>query len=296
MDDELIGLAYERAHAARWRVPRALMAEALERGAAAVFAGRAPSAADQRRHVEALHLEDLALACACATGDDEAWDHFVLEFRPVLYRAADAINPAGGARDAADALYAELFGLKDRDGRRQSLFRYFHGRSSLATWLRAILAQRYVDQVRANRRTEALPEEDTPGTPTAAPAPPDPDARRFAAAMRLALTAVVAALDARDRLRLGCYYAQEMTLAAIGRLTREHEATVSRQLARTRHAIREAVEQRLRDHHHFSDREIDECFASVVADAGALDLAHVLGDQEDRKKSGRDRSNHEDQT
>ncbi len=296
MDDELIGLACDRANAARWQVPRTLMAEALERGVARVFAGRQPSAADLRRHVEALHLQDLALACACAAGNAEAWDHFVLEYRPVLYRAADAINPAGGAREAADALYAELFGLKDREGHRASLFRYFHGRSSLATWLRSILAQRYVDQVRANRRTEVLPEEDAPGTPAAAAAPPDPDARRFASAMRLALPAAVAALDPRDRLRLGCYYAEEMTLAQIGRLTREHEATVSRQLARTRRAVRDAVEQRLRDAHRFSDREIDECFASVVADAGDIDLARVLGDGDERKKSGRDRSNHEDQT
>ena len=35
-------------------------------------------------------------------------------------------------------------GSDDR-GERRSLFRYFQGRSSLATWLRAVLAQRYVD-------------------------------------------------------------------------------------------------------------------------------------------------------
>ena len=48
------------------------------------------------------------------------------------------------------------------DGERQSLFRYFQGRSSLATWLRAVLAQRYVDRLRAQKRLEPLPEEDGP--------------------------------------------------------------------------------------------------------------------------------------
>ena len=56
----------------------------------------------------------------------------------------------------------------------------------------------------------------------------------------------MAQLDPRDRLRLGCYYAQQLTLAETGRLLKEHEATTSRQLARTRKDIREAVEQDLR--------------------------------------------------
>ena len=80
----------------------------------------------------------------------------------------------------------------------------------------------------------------------------------------------------RDRLRLACYYAQEMTLAQIGRLTREHEATVSRQLAKTRRAIRSEVERRLKTDQGFSPGEIDECFESIVDDAGNLDLADWL--------------------
>ncbi len=78
------------------------------------------------------------------------------EYRPVLYRSADAIDPGGGARELADSIYADLFGLQERDGERRSLFRYFHGRSSLATWLRAVLAQRLVDRVRSTRRLTPL--------------------------------------------------------------------------------------------------------------------------------------------
>ena len=289
MDDEPIGRAFDKAKAARWGVPRAAFATAIEAGAAKVV-GRPPSAAELDKHIASLHLEDLALACACALGNDEAWDHFVLEFRPVLYRAADAISASGAAREAADALYGELFGLKETGGHRLSLFRYFHGRSSLATWLRAILTQRYVDHVRANRQLAVLPESESPDAPSVAPAPATADTRRFASALRRALAAAVAGLTARDRLRLACYYAQEMTLAQIGRLTREHEATVSRQLARTRRAIRDAVEQRLRAEHGFGDREIDECFASAAEDSGDLDLAEVLGEASGRKNSTLDRS------
>ena len=278
----------------RWGLPVAAFAEALERSAAKAFAGRAPTPADQDRYLASLHLADLALACACAQGDPGAWDHFILEFRPALYRAADAMDAGGGAREVADSLYAELFGLKEKDGGRQSLFRYFHGRSSLSTWLRSLVAQRYVDRIRERRRLDPLPEDSSPAALASRPAPPDPDRARFAAAMRGTLGLAIAALAPRDRLLLGCYYAQGMTLAQIGRLTGEHEATVSRHLARTRLAVRRAVEQGLRAAHGFGDAEITECFARLSADAGSIDLGDWLQAGGPRKNSTADRSNPED--
>ena len=105
------------------------------------------------------HEKDLELARACERGDETAWNRFIGEYRPILYRSADAIDPSGGAREVADSLYAELYGLKESEGKRKSLFAYFQGRSSLATWLRAILAQRYVDRIRGTRRLEDLADE-----------------------------------------------------------------------------------------------------------------------------------------
>ena len=93
-------------------------------------------------------------------------------------------------------------------------------------------------------------------------------------------------LDSRGRLRLGCYYVQELTLAEIGRLVGEHEATVSRQLARTRRALREDVERQLRVDHGLSEAQVAECFAAASEDAGPLDLGQLLG----RKKREPDRS------
>ena len=159
MDARRAEQLYQKADAGRWKVPPEVLSDALERSAEKAFAGRSPSGPELDRYFDALHLSDLALACACALGHDEAWDHFVREFRPGMYRAADAIDASGTAREIADALYAELFGLKERDGIRQSVFRYFHGRSSLATWLRSLIAQRYVDRHRETRRLEPLPED-----------------------------------------------------------------------------------------------------------------------------------------
>ena len=79
-----------------------------------------------------------------------------------------------------------------------------------------------------NPQLDPLPDESSAAPLRAASPPIDPDRARFVAAMRAVLAAAIAALEPRDRLRLACYYAQEMTLAQIGTLTREHEATVSR--------------------------------------------------------------------
>ncbi len=202
-----------------------------------------------------------------------AWERFIREYRPVLYRAADALDSTGRAREIADALYADLYGLKEHDGERRSLFRYYQGRSSLATWLRAVLAQRFVDRVRADRRADPLPDDADVASPAA---PADPLPRRHAARFERALAGTLSALEPRDRLRLACYYAQELTLAQTGRVLHESEATTSRQLARTRRLIRHGVEQRLRAGG-LDDTHIAECVAAVTDDAGTLDLSAMLG-------------------
>ena len=229
--------------------------------------------------MNAAYARDLALARRCAAGEEQAWQQFVLEFRPVLYRAADALDPSGGARDLADSLYADLYA--------QSLFRYYQGRSSLATWLRAVLSQRYVDRLRAQKRFAPLPDEEAAPRVEGRPADPaDPDRAGHLARLREALAGAMDRLDSRDRLRLGCYYVQELTLAQTGRVLHEHEATVSRQLARARRELRDEVERQLRADSGMSDAQIAECVAAASEDAGPLDLRQLLG----RKESAPDRS------
>ena len=296
IEERVVERLYRQAKGDRWHAPKDRFAQSLESSAGRAFAGRSPDSRELERYLDSLHLEDLAIATACAAGDEEAWEHFVLEQRPFLYRAADAIDPSGGARELADSLYADLFGLGDRAGVRQSLFRYFHGRSSLTTWLRAVLAQRQVDRLRTGRRLEALPDEDSSFALPAPTRPIEPERDRYLGLIRKALEGAVANLAARDRLRLACYYAQELTLAQTGRMLGEHEATTSRGLARTRRAIREALERHLRVDVGLSDAEITLCFECVTEDAGPLDLRELLdvgsrgSSDSGRKKSALDRS------
>jgi RNA polymerase sigma-70 factor (ECF subfamily) len=275
----LVHRLHARAGAGRWGVTESAFGDALARALdRRVAAGAASDAAAAEQFLSGLHLADLALAQACAAGHDGAWRHFLDEIRPALRRAAHAMAGEEGG-DLADALYADLFGLEERDGRRRSLFDYYHGRSSLLGWLRSVLSQRWVDRVRAARRDAPLPEEEDAGpalvaTPPGEDAAASADAARYVPLLREAVEGAFAALDARERLRLSLYYRQGLTLAAAGRLLGEHEATASRQLERTRRRLREDVERRL------TERGLDgaqraRCYDLAVHDWG-FDLTAVL--------------------
>ena len=283
---------YLRAKAERWSVPSEAFVNALRASADKAFAGVDPGPSALEKYFLSLRLEDLALACGCAAGDADAWDHFMVEYRPALYRAADALDPSGGARELADSLYADLYGLKSQDDTRRSLFNYFHGRSSLATWLRAVLTQRHIDHIRMSRRFEPLPPllEDESQHSAQTAEPPDPERLHYLSLVRRAFSTAMVRLQPRDRLRLSCYYSEELTLAQIGRLLGEHEGTVSRNLARTRRSIRDEVVRELRERDGMSTAEIERCFECVIDDPGTLDVRELLGVADTRKKLDPERS------
>src|SRR5580693_1819630 len=261
-----------------------------------VSSGAHPSAAPDARairaYLDSLHAADLALACACSEGNAAAWDFFMARFRPELYRAGRAIARESAGRELADSLYAELYGLREVAGQRKSLFDYFLGRSKLTTWLHAILAQRHVDGIRRARRIEPWEEGETgersygtrqsalanpSGNSFANPSAssPDPERNRYLAILQAALTAALDALQPRDRLRLAYYYVEGLTLAEIGRLVGEHEATVSRKLERTRREIRKRVEGALRQEKKLSAAQLQLCY-EYAQEEWPFDLTRAL--------------------
>jgi RNA polymerase sigma-70 factor len=243
---------------ARWGLPMETFAEGLRRSAEKRFGGAQADPGGVEVYLKSLHLEDLALACACSEGIEKAWEFFIAHFRQDLRHAASAMLRGSGraddarAEELADSLYAELYGVRSRaDGRRKSLFEYFHGRSKLSTWLRAVLAQKQVDLFRTSSRTVSLEAEMEGEAPRELAGriesvPADPDRERYIGRFERALSTALASLAPRERMILACYYVDQLTLAEIGRLLREHESTVSRQLERLRRALREGVTQALR--------------------------------------------------
>ncbi len=249
-----------------WNITPEQLRAGLERSVSHRFGGEPPDSKPLQSYIETLHVADLALACACSAGNGPAWDCFVTQYRPELYRAGRAIAGENG-RELADSLYGELYGLRGTGEARNSLFDYFHGRSKLTTWLRAILAQRHVDAIRRSRRTESL--DDCEGehgaeaavavAATNANGSIDPERQRYLAILQATLEAVLVALAPRERLRLAYYYVDGLTLAQIGKLMGEHEATVSRKLERTRRDLRRQIDVALRKRQ-LSEAQLQLCY------------------------------------
>jgi RNA polymerase sigma-70 factor (ECF subfamily) len=240
----------------RWQLSFKVFQAALARSAAKRFDSATFSAEQFEDYVSSLHLRDLGLACACSQGSEAAWEDFVTGYRSFLRAASAAIlhctpfDPS--AIELADSLFSDLYGLSGQTAGSSSLFRYFHGRSSLKTWLRAVLVQRRVDQVRVLRKFDSLDEQPSDGEsrrirePAIVEVPADPRREQYLERFREALTTALASLDARDRSRLQLYYAEGRTLAEIGRAIGEHESSVSRNLERIRKELRATVEGLLR--------------------------------------------------
>ncbi len=247
---------YQSSGAERWSVPFEDFARVAWQGVAAAVLSE-PHQIPQL--LNTLRSEDLALALGCAQGNAEAWDTFCSKYRSVLYEAAYAfVHEETRARELADSLLADLFGMKVSKAGRASPFAYFHGRSSLKTWLRTVLYQKFVNEYRRESRLETLRED------LAEPASPErsvseQDDRRYAECLSEAVEAALGELPAHEKLLLSYYYVQQLTLRQIGRLTGEHEATISRHLESLRKKLRKRIEGYLRRVRKLSAFELESC-------------------------------------
>ena len=191
----------------------------------------------QQAFFAGMCIGELALARACARGNERAWEHFIATYRQPLTRAAIAITGSETlGRDLADQLYAELYGLSVRDGQRRCPLLSYRGRGSLMGWLRTTLAQRHVDHYRRTRREEPIEEFDAP-----APDPLSQTPARELSLLEQAIEQAVSGCDAEERFLLAAYYLDEQTLLEIGRVLGVHEATVSRRLHRATGQIRKQI-------------------------------------------------------
>lgn len=188
----------------------------------------------------ALRLEELALARACAEGNERAWQDFIARFRPKLHLMALHISRDGAhAAELADSLFADLYGVNARDGVRRSKLVFYTGRGSLEGWLRTVMAQEFINRYRKQKRTVSLEEQTEQGAQFAAPVPEaaSPADQRLEAATGEAL----AELSSEDRFTLASYYLDGRTLAEIARTLGLHESSVSRRLDRLSTGLRKRI-------------------------------------------------------
>jgi len=200
-----------------------------------------PSSEDEARtFFLSLRVDELALARACAAGENSAWEIFLTRYREKLYLSALRIaREDSAARELADTLYADLYGTTTREGQRVSKLASYTGRGSLEGWLRTVLAQEYVNRYRRTKRLVSLDEESEEGVQFRAP-DPEPVATSDNRLAR-ATDAVLAELPAEDRMVLSAYYLDDRTLAEIARMLGVHESTISRKLDKLAKSLRKQI-------------------------------------------------------
>jgi RNA polymerase sigma-70 factor (ECF subfamily) len=264
---EAIARRYSESGAEQWGIS----AESFSQMLAAVVLRYAPDATptEQSQLVAALRVEELALARACAAGHERAWEVFLTRYRAALYETAHRMtNDDVTARELADELYAELYGVE-----RKSKLDSYMGRGSLEGWLRTVLAQRCVDRWRSYSKTVSLEEQEEAGASFAAPAErsscaPDP---RVGEAVRQAL----AELEPEERYILAAYYLDQRTLADIARALHVHESTISRRIERLTTGLRKRIRKRLQSAG-LSARQCDEILEDVDIRDLNVDVAAQL--------------------
>jgi RNA polymerase sigma-70 factor (ECF subfamily) len=192
---------------------------------------------------QGLRVEELALARGCALGNERAWEVFLTRYREKLFEMALGIaREAATARELADSLYADLYGVNSR-GERVSKLASYTGRGSLEGWLRTVLAQEFVNRYRKQKRTTSLDEEVEQGRQFAAePAEPVPGPERGPdQRIPRAVDGALAALSAEDRYVLASYYLDGRTLAEVARMLGVHESTISRRVDKLAKGLRKGV-------------------------------------------------------
>jgi RNA polymerase sigma factor (sigma-70 family) len=199
-------------------------------------------------------MNDVDLAAACVRGEERAWRELSAAHFDFMREFARRFLPAAAARELVDEVIADLW--------TRGKLRQYEGRSTLRTWLGAVVAHAALNSRQALNRW--VPLEHAPPDPVHQEAV-EPGNEQAAALLRRMLSEAVQALPAEERLLLLFYYEQELTLEAIGAALGLSSPVISRRLKHTREQLRATIDARAR-------RELGE---SADALRSGLDLARL---------------------
>jgi RNA polymerase sigma-70 factor, ECF subfamily len=215
---------------------------------------------------DALRIDDLYLAFACAAGDRHALAVFEARYRPEVQRALGRVRMAGDPADVVQDLWAKLFA-----GPGTSKILEYRGRGDLRSWLRAAAVRAAYRASRNDYRAVAVSD-----TELAARVglESDPSLAHLRATykheLKLAFEAALASLSIRERTLLRRHHLDGLSVDDLGALYHVHRATAARWVARARDTLVETTVARLRDRLGVDTVELDSILRLVRS---GLDLS-----------------------
>ena len=223
-------------------------------------------------HVRRLSLDDFYLASACSLDDQRAWQElagrhlgFMRDFARRFLREPDAM-------DLADQVLTDLW-------QRRKIARY-EGRSTLRTWLGAVVAHAALNAATAGHRAAASLDREQPlEARLAGPLSAEPAANEARSLLARLVAEAIGGLPPGEKLLLYLYYEQDLTLDQMAVALRASKAALSRRLTRTRSSLRAAIESLARS----AGASADALRAGIDLGRLELDLSDLLG--RDRNES-----------
>jgi RNA polymerase sigma-70 factor (ECF subfamily) len=193
------------------------------------------------------HLEDVALAFACAERSPVAFTEFERRFGAEFAGALSRIGLTRAEIDEVGQTVRERL-FVPREGAAPKILDYA-GRGALAGWLRAVIVRAGID-LRRRRANEPAAGDDEPLMALTA-ASDDPETEslraRYAEPFRLAFIDALKALPADERNALRLNMVEGLNIEQIGNLYGVHRATVARWIAHAREGIAEGTRRLLRE-------------------------------------------------
>lgn len=215
---------------------------------------------------------DLDLAKACVRGDDDAWREFRERYFNFIRDFAKRFVHERAAADVADQVIADLW--------QRSRLEHYDGRSTLKTWLGAVVAHAAINAGKVERRTTTLtPRMWERATQTTGAAADAESGRAFT----LLVERAIGELAPDSKLLLLLYYEQGLTLDEMTNVIGGSKATLSRRLSALRDALRDAIDANAR-----RELRVDADVLRERLDFARLefDLAAALGGDRMEGKGG----------
>jgi len=267
----------------------AVLAERVARAAAAwpgvglpgerfvqAIAERLPADVPVAGALEALHTDDLYLACGCAEGNREALAGFELHCGAAIVRAITATGASRSeAEDLGQVIRQRLLVPPAAGG--PARIASYSARGTLVAWIRVVATREAARVLSVARRTVQAGDDEL-----ARLIAPDDDPelgylkRLYRDEFRAAFEAAVEALDDGARLMLRQHTLDGLGIDQLAALHGVHRATAARRLEAAREAIQRTTQRQLMERLQLNRAELDSVFRMIVSQLH-VSLQRLLG-------------------
>ncbi len=225
---------------------------------------------------DSLHVDDLALACACGAGDRKALAAFEARFFGELAASVSRLDaPAAVVDDATQQLRQRLLVA---EGTAPPCIASYRGRSSLRTWLRVAMTREVLKLLERARPYVSLDDERMTVLPFVAN---NPELRVIQAQVteqfEIAFQAALASLAPRDRNLLRQRYLDGLSIDELGARHQMHRATAARWLNKAIETVLEHTRRSLMEQLALSPSQCDSFLRGVQSQLDVSIRQHLLG-------------------